>query len=799
MKRVKVAILSSEASAGRGGIARALLYLCDRLAQSAPDLALSHHPSRLSQGSWLKHASVPVAALRMAALWARQGCDVVHLAVAPRGSTWRKMLYAALARAFGAKLILHLHGSGYDAYFAALRPWQQAWIRRFFHGADISVALSGHWQRFLLNAIGLSPTRIRLIANGVPAPDLPILERPHMDAPRITFLGELGQRKGLDVLLAALAQLNQQGIAFEAVIAGNGAHEAAILEAKRLGIADHVRFPGWLERPEVARLLAQSDLFCLPSRAENQPIAILEAMAHGLPVIASAIGGIDEQVMDGQTGLLVPAGSIEALTAALARLVNDRALRERLGEAGQARFVAHYSIEANAAAFAALYRELGHTGTAERRERRAILARFRAALLGPFANAAAQFLFALFLLTRLPPADFGRFAFLMVVFQFAISLWNALFCAPLADLTFRPTLAQPFAPTSRPFAAFFAANALGVLIAGFFGTGLAMLLGLGGFAAMLYGAFLALALLRWFGRSVANASGEPRRVTISDATNAAMLLLGVLTLSLAEILSLKLAISLPLAFGLLLLAMLCALLPLKSQALRWGEIGLFWRDLFAYAGIWRQHARWALFGVLSTEATINAHAYLVTLMAGAQAFAPLAASALMARPLGVVMSALSDFERPVLARALRGGSETALARSVKLFGLTLIAAWLGTLVLAAMLAVWRPAFLFPPSYRAADLLVGLGLWLAIMAARAARVPGSTLLQAAGAFRPLAGASLQAAGFSLLAVIPLLLAIGPLGSLAGILIGEIVFARLVHKTARAWWRGRHAEPANGIAP
>jgi glycosyltransferase involved in cell wall biosynthesis len=109
---------------------------------------------------------------------------------------------------------------------------------------------------------------------------------------------------------------------------------------------------------DVPALLASADVFVLSSLSEGMPISILEAMAAGLPVVATAVGGVPELVVDGETGLLVPPGNAEALEAAVRKVVEDGALRRRMGVAGRRRALDRFDLPAFRTAHVELYHRL---------------------------------------------------------------------------------------------------------------------------------------------------------------------------------------------------------------------------------------------------------------------------------------------------------------------------------------------------------------------------------------------------------------------------------------------------------
>lgn len=356
MKETRVAIVIPEGLSGRGGIVRVTAYLTRHIQAHIPDIKARVYRSRYSDQAVLKHLTAPLALAAFAVGCLAGRIDVAHINVAPRGSTWRKQFYQAVAKALGLRTVLHLHGSGYDQYYADLPAWRQAGVRAFFARADAVVALGDHWKRFMLTELRLPPAKVVEIPNGVPAA-LPA-ERARDATPAIAFLGEVGHRKGVDVLIDALARLKADGLAFTATIGGNGDLETARAQAERAGVIDRITFPGWVDEAGADKVLRAADLLVLPSRAENQPVAILEAMARGLPVVATRIGGIPQQVLDGETGLLVEPDDAAQLAQALAALILSPERRTAYGQAGLRRFEAHFSVAVCAERFAELYRSL---------------------------------------------------------------------------------------------------------------------------------------------------------------------------------------------------------------------------------------------------------------------------------------------------------------------------------------------------------------------------------------------------------------------------------------------------------
>ncbi|MGZ4415269.1 MAG: glycosyltransferase, partial [Gaiellaceae bacterium] len=190
--------------------------------------------------------------------------------------------------------------------------------------------------------------------------------------PRLISVGRLAAPKDWSTLLWALARLEPETFS-ELVIVGDGPERERVEdELARRSLAGRVRLLG--ERDGVPSLLADADVFVLASRSEGLPLSVIEAMAAGLPVVASDVGGLRELVLESQTGVLVPSGDPAALADALRPLLRDRALRRRLGSAGRERAKGLFDLPRFQRAHLDLYRrELAAAGVSPvtpKRERR---------------------------------------------------------------------------------------------------------------------------------------------------------------------------------------------------------------------------------------------------------------------------------------------------------------------------------------------------------------------------------------------------------------------------------------------
>ena len=226
------------------------------------------------------------------------------------------------------------------------------------------------WQRssvLVANSAGLkglasefdSNAPIEIIPNGVDLERYASNER-KWDPPRLLLVGRLVYQKGVDILLEALEGL--QSHPWELSLVGDGPERDTLQSlADQYGISERVHFQSWLDGDALLQQLQEANLFVFPSRHEGMPNAVLEAMACGLPVIASRIAGNEELVIHGENGLLVPPEDPDGLRNALAELLENHTRREQMGQASRQRVEDHYAWSRIAAQYLALIETVPNT------------------------------------------------------------------------------------------------------------------------------------------------------------------------------------------------------------------------------------------------------------------------------------------------------------------------------------------------------------------------------------------------------------------------------------------------------
>jgi len=320
---------------------------------------------------WARHANalryIPPVAGAVAGLQKKYFFDIIH------GHGPEAFLLPRLALAGRAKFIMTSH-------YADTWPLRPAGIFKYapntipvrlIHRIEtcceieacrkaVRVAVFSEWQRQrIISEYKIPPVRVSAIPAVIPLGSFDC-RRDEAEKNRILFCGRLVEQKGVDVLLRAMALMagrgNIRGLQLD--IIGDGIERARYERlAGRLGLAQTVRFHGHLPRPQLAPFFRKANVFVLPSRSESLGLALIEALACGVPAVASRAGAVPELFRDKEEAVLVPANDPRLLSDALSGLLADEGMQQALSRRGRAMVERHYEPAQNIEKLIEVYRE----------------------------------------------------------------------------------------------------------------------------------------------------------------------------------------------------------------------------------------------------------------------------------------------------------------------------------------------------------------------------------------------------------------------------------------------------------
>lgn len=334
---------------GKGGIASVLQLYKKHFGKSR------FFASRTYASVWVDTLIFPFTCLRFAALLViAPEIRFVHIHGASNGSFYRKYVLFLIAKyPFRKKVIYHMHGGGFHQFYKNAPGIVKIWVRHFIRKADVLVCLSDSWKIFF--AEHFRPNKIVMIPNTVEQV-MPLEKKIQQRNVIFLFMGKIMEAKGIYDLLSATSRLQTLYPGrFEVWIAGDGAIQALEAFIKSNGLQDVVHYKGWVSGAEKEALLQQADVFVLPSYNEGMPVSILEAMARHLPVIATTVGGIPEQVKDGQSGVLIQPGDKEALHHAMEQFILSPALINEMGRVAAERVAEQFVFDITRQKLALIY------------------------------------------------------------------------------------------------------------------------------------------------------------------------------------------------------------------------------------------------------------------------------------------------------------------------------------------------------------------------------------------------------------------------------------------------------------
>jgi glycosyltransferase involved in cell wall biosynthesis len=297
--------------------------------------------------------------------------QVVHFNVTAGWSFWKTALFILISHLFHIKTIAHIHGGDFNLFVDSLKSISRRLAIATLKKADAVVVLSSWWQSYI-QAIVKAPINVIVISNApenalinATDPDRVLIDR---KGNTIIFVGSIGRRKGIFDILEAIPFVIEDHECARFLFLGE--EEIAGEKQKILQICgdpriqEHVCFLGWVTGEKKRACYQEADIFILPSYAENLPFALLEAMAVGLPVVTTPVGGIPEIIQDGENGFLIEPGSKTQLKERILQLLKDPQLRQRLGKNAQKTIIESFAPGKIDEQWAALYSRMCETSHA---------------------------------------------------------------------------------------------------------------------------------------------------------------------------------------------------------------------------------------------------------------------------------------------------------------------------------------------------------------------------------------------------------------------------------------------------
>jgi glycosyltransferase involved in cell wall biosynthesis len=315
---------------------------------SGPSFHQDLDPAIVQHFVRVRRRSLPMGILRLASVLRNNGVNVVH------AHMFDSNLYGALAAKLAGVPVVVTSEHGENPWKGPLHRWLE---RRVISPlVDVRFCVSPQILALRRDADGVPASKLRLMVNGTLVSSRPVRRSPNP----VLLIGAVGRfitAKDYPRLLAVVAELRRRGYCIELCIVGDGPEMDNVKRtAEDLNLNHIVEFPGLVT--DVEDWYDRFDVYVSTSIREGQPVALLEAMAHGLPVLATDVGASAETVRHGECGLIVPAGDTTALASALGQLLDDADLRESFGRNARTRVELEYSVKAVAEMHLNCYREL---------------------------------------------------------------------------------------------------------------------------------------------------------------------------------------------------------------------------------------------------------------------------------------------------------------------------------------------------------------------------------------------------------------------------------------------------------
>ena len=285
-------------------------------------------------------------------LIALPGMDILHVNMAADASFYRKRFFVDTASLFGKKILIHEHGGDFqNFYYKKNNEKGRAAIRKTLNKAQVFVVLSNTWADFFKPIV--SEEKIVILENAVPVPPEP---KTSYDDHNLLFLGRLCKEKGIAELFEAIPIAARRYPDLKLYL--GGVWEDNTLKNKADKLREHVEYLGWIDQEQKELYMDKCSIFILPTYFEGQPISLLEAMAKGMSVISTQVGGIPQILRNGQDGILISPKDSQALAESICNLLGDTDGKRRYGTSARERAAEAYNISKRVKDLVSIYEDL---------------------------------------------------------------------------------------------------------------------------------------------------------------------------------------------------------------------------------------------------------------------------------------------------------------------------------------------------------------------------------------------------------------------------------------------------------
>lgn len=278
--------------------------------------------------------------------------DIIHIHVASNGSFYRKSIIVLLGKLFKKKIVFHIHGGAFDEFYhLECNKLQKKYINYIFNKVDLILVLSKEWKTKILTYS--DNKNVKVLHNAVEIPETNLY---NSNSNNITLLGRLSEEKGVYDLIEVVNDiLKIKNVNF--ILAGDGDLEKLKTTIKLKNVKS-TEVLGWIDSKQKCELLKNTSILVLPSYHEGLPMAILEAMSYGIPVVATNVGGIPSIIKDNYNGFLIKPGDNSNLKECIIKLISNQELRNNFSQNTYKNISKEFSLKSNVDILYTLYKKL---------------------------------------------------------------------------------------------------------------------------------------------------------------------------------------------------------------------------------------------------------------------------------------------------------------------------------------------------------------------------------------------------------------------------------------------------------